>query len=132
MTFRTCIFIALLLATSNAQAAQFRSAAGFGLQYAGVVGWQGSLQAGDNNLYLSVGLLGLAAGYQYSMTDKLTIGLQGFAIGLASGGGINLNYHFSGTRSRGWMVGLDIFSARSTLNDSKTDRRGSISFGFVF
>jgi len=67
----------------------------------------------------TVGLPSVGLGYDYAVTDKVSIGASVFAITLAQGGSLNINYHYTSAFTRGWMVGLDLFESRIAIGDTK-------------
>lgn len=124
------VFI-LLIASSNAAAAEFKSAVGFGTQYAGIIGWQGSLHHNRHSLRLGVGLLGLGVMYEYASYEKLSIGLQAVTVAFAAGFGAYANYHFTSTTRPGWVLGIDYIDSYSTWVE-KQEAVLAFSVGYKF
>ena len=82
---------------------------GLGLQY-GVVGAKFTDESRTANLSFSVGLLGAGAGFELPVSASRTV-----TAGANLGAGIigtwaaaSLNYHFSGFRESGWILGSDV------------------------
>lgn len=102
------LLAAMFLFTANTASADVRHALGAGVQYAGVFGYQASVQSGKSNFRLGLGVVGVSAGYDYFITPKIALGVQAFGIVFITGYALNLNYYFSPTPSAGWMLGIDL------------------------
>ena len=111
----------VLLMSARAESAEFKSSLGIGIQFGGVIGWQGSIRAGNSIFRVALGAVGLSAGYDHFVTDSVSLGVQGFIIGLGGGVGINANYYFAQPDVSGWIVGLDVHGCRC-LWQSNGDR----------
>lgn len=123
-----------LLTFIAAAPVQAKSSVGIGIQFGGTIGWQGSTRWGNNNVRAAVGAVGLSAGYDYFLNDKVSVGFQGFIIGLSWGRGISANYYFTRPELSGWTVGLDAFSASSGFAGStgESSNRVLLSVGYRF
>jgi len=120
-------FVALLLAGyTNGHSADRKSAAGFGLQYGGGFGWQGSLVSGRHRRSLGLGFIGASLGYDYQLNDRISVGIATYLSGLylGVGAGIRAHYYPNGTFSTGWSFGFDV-NAFTVLSD--TDDRQFIT-----
>lgn len=127
---RVCLIALLILFVSTGSASsEFRSSAGFGIQFGGIIGWQGSVRSGDNNLRFAVGVPRLSVGYDRFIKNRYSIGLQGFILPVAGGVGVNINYYFSDVDLPGWMLGLDL-SRTTAFGEESTN--AVLSFGYRF
>ncbi len=127
-------FAILLVALCSPAAswAEFKSSVGLGLQFGGVIGWQGALQSENHKLYLSVGAPGISIGYGFLPHNKVSVGVNSFATLLALGYGTFLNFHFRGHQRSGFLVGFDLFQAALFDSDDLDEIRYSISLGYTF
>ena len=132
MRHRALILLVMYFASAAAAAAEFKSAVGFGTQFGGVLGWQGSAHSGNSKLHLSIGIFGASLGYNHSIKSNVSIGVQGFAIVFSEGAGLNANYYFTSTSTPGWMIGLDVYRIRTTFFNQVTNNRLLISVGYNF
>ena len=108
MNRKFCSLASALLLTTGTASAEINHSLGAGVQYAGAVGYQASIQSGKSNFRLGLGVIGFTAGYDYFITPKIALGVQAFGIVLITGYALNLNYYFSPTLSAGWMLGIDV------------------------
>ncbi|RYG10427.1 MAG: hypothetical protein EOO07_22180 [Chitinophagaceae bacterium] len=127
------LILFLLFLSNFCFSAEFDNSIGFGLQYAGIFGWQGSLS--ENNIHgrLAIGVVGVSVGLDADVNDNFSVGGTIGSIGLASHRSINFNYYPGGVYTQGWRIGADIGTAVSELKDD--DGKGnfvSISFGYSF
>lgn len=129
-----CVLLITLLTLIAAAPVQAKSSVGIGIQFGGTIGWQGSTRWSNNNVRVAVGAVGLSAGYDYFFNDKVSIGVQGFIIGLSWGRGISVNYYFTRPEVSGWMLGIDAFSASSGFagNTGESSNRVLLSVGYRF
>lgn len=102
------------LAPAPAQAAEFKSSVGVGLQFGGLVGWQGSLHYGQNKFRGSFGLAGTAWGYDRYFGSHYSVGAQIFGNQFRIGGGLSVNYYLSQQLEPGFVFGLDLYRGAST------------------
>lgn len=143
----------LLLCTHQSRAADFRNGFGAGVQYGGIVGWQGSFNSDNNKLRFSVGYAGITVGYDRYLGSKFSLGGQTFLNQYIVGAGMNLNYYFSSYSNSGWIIGLDVyrgyvtaeagaalivnyfefvFNTDDTGLDAELDNRVILSIGYQF
>jgi len=99
----------LLLCSHQSYAAEFRNGFGAGIQYGGILGWQGSLNTENNKFRFSAGYAGITLGYDRYLGSKFSLGGQAFMNQFIIGAGINLNYYFSSHSESGWLIGLDAY-----------------------
>ena len=136
------IVISSLLVSSIATA-ELRLAAGAGHQYGGILGAQFSYQTPGSEYYLSVGLVGAAAGFKTTFEDnsKHAFGLSGGSEAANSEDGFifaTYNYHFQGFTESGWVTGVGIGVRReddSFFRDSGTKKTSgaiTLDIGYKF
>ena len=138
-----------LVVSAPAQAdVKFQNGVGAGIQYGGLVGWQGALNVGDNRFKLGVGYTGFAWGYERYIGSHVSLGGQVFANQFFVGGALNANYYFNQKFKPGFVVGLDVFRAFNTQLavaeifiealildfgfDAELQNGVSVSFGYQF
>lgn len=88
---------------------------GAGFQYSGVVGTQLSVIHQESKYFVSVGLPGYSLGMQTMISDNEYHSV-GFSVGEIQGvldndgryGFITYNYHMSGFKSNGWVLGTGV------------------------
>ncbi len=97
-----------LMATQQSNAIEFNHSVGMGLQYAGIIGWQGALKQGKNKGKISLGILGFALGYERAVSNNWAIGGSVFGSLFITATSANINYYFSSINSAGWSAGLDL------------------------
>jgi len=130
-------------AQSNVSNTKYKFGLGFGLQYSGFIGTQFNLINGNHKGYLSVGFLGLGAGfgggYDYAVSNNVSVGVNysGLFIVFAESyiTSLNANYHFGSTFNKGWTLGIDAGrrSGRNLLSgDSRSDAVAFFSVGYRF
>ncbi|WP_105169185.1 hypothetical protein [Pseudoalteromonas sp. T1lg23B] len=112
MNTRYVLLAALLFASHNA-AAQNNWSAGAGLfEYGGHIGAKYQVQLSGNHFAsASFGVIGYALGYEYKLSEKLSIGATlGQQVGYAEDGyfATKLNYHFNGFDNSGLVIGASI------------------------
>gem|GEM_PF-1567640 len=108
--------VSSLMVTPYAKADGFDHGIGIGIQYGGTIGWQGSYTSNKNKLKFALGPRGLAIGADRFIAPKVSLGLQGFANTYKYGTAINANYHFGDNSQSGWIVGLDVFYAKDSID----------------
>lgn len=127
------ITLFLLSLSGFTYSAEFDNSIGFGLQYAGIFGWQGSLSEDNIHGRLAIGVIGVSLGVDANINDHVSLGGTFGTFGLASHRSINLNYYPSGVYTQGWRLGADIGTIVSELkNDDGRGNFVSISFGYSF
>lgn len=135
-TLSATLFVVACL--PSASWAEFKSTVGLGLQFGGVIGWQGAVQSKHHKLYLSLGAPGLSAGYAFLPANKVSVGVNGFVTLLGGGQGLFLDFHFSGHQRSGWLVGVEIFQSSPAFDlsfnddDGSDEIRYSASLGYTF
>lgn len=112
--------------------AEFDNSIGFGVQYSGIFGWQGSWTEENVHARIALGLIGLTAGVDVNMDQHTSIGFTSGVIGLAQFNALNLNYYPGGQYTQGWRVGLDVGRWNTHFFDEKNESFASISFGYSF
>ncbi len=125
----------ILAVFSNSANANTKHSIGFGVQYAGLIGYQFNMPLEHGSWRTGIGIFGISTGYDHILSSKVSLGVQGFFTMFGDGGGINLNYHFSNVRSSGWMLGWDVYAAQSDLSRvAKSTYKGFtfLSFGYKF
>lgn len=93
-------------------AAEFEFSVGSGFQYSGIIGTQFAVKHQDSKYYLSLGLPGYSFGMQTVVLDNehhsvgFSVGeIQGILEGDSQYGFITYNYHVSGFKNSGWVLG---------------------------
>lgn len=96
-------------------AAEFEFSLGAGFQYSGVFGTQFALKHNDSKYFASVGFVGYSLGMQTIIADNeyhsagFSVGeIPGFFSGDSQYGLITYNYHLSGFRNNGLVLGAGI------------------------
>jgi len=114
--FKKCLAVLVLLFCANPViAADFKQSIGSGIQFGGLLGWQGSIINSNNAKFrLSFGYSGTAIGYERFVSPNLSLGAQFFGNQYVSGGGLSANYYFSGRETSGWILGLDVYRGYNT------------------
>lgn len=114
--FKKSLAVLVLLFCGNpVMAAEFKQAIGSGIQFGGLLGWQGSYNNSNNGKFkVSFGYSGTAFGYERFVSPNLSLGGQIFGNQYVSGGAISANYYFSGGTSSGWVLGLDAYRGYNT------------------
>jgi len=125
--FVKAIAFLVFVYSSQAGAGSFANRVGAGIQFGGILGWQGSYTFGQNNLRAALGALGFTYGYDRYIGASNSIGIQGFSNQSITGYGLSLNHYFNGYRNPGWIVGLDVYEAFNTL-----DLTGEVFFEAFF
>ncbi len=103
-----------VFAVENNSERIFQAAIGIGPQYGGLVGAQLSLATESDKYYLSVGLIGMSAGYQYVIDDT-----QFHSVGVNVGGVVAIydyitfgqltyDYHLGGFLNDDFVFGASI------------------------
>ncbi len=111
------IVIVLLLFSSTSYTTELKHPVGIGLQYGGVLGWQGSLSSGENSARLGLGVVGFTVGYDRIFSESFSVGVQVFGNYFNHGAGISMNYYLGVGRSSHWVLGLDVFRAKLHLEE---------------
>lgn len=112
--------------------AEFNNSIGFGVQYAGVFGWQGSWTEDDVHTRIAFGLLGAMAGIDINIDEHTTLGASYGAIGIAEVAAFNVNYYPGGNYTKGWRVGVDVGTAEVSVFGEDSESFASITFGYSF
>lgn len=117
-SIKTIFPLAATLLTSivslPATAGNFSNSIGAGVQYGGVVGWQGAYSFGNNQVRAGFGFFGVTYGYDRYIGENVALGVQGFGNHVKTGAALNFNYYFNGVRQSGWMLGLDYYEGFDT------------------
>lgn len=127
------LFVFLLSLSGHSFSAEIENSIGFGLQYAGIFGWQGSISEDNVHARFALGVIGASFGLDASLNRYLSFGATLGSVGLASHRSLNFNYYPGGSYTQGWRLGADLGTASSELKDD--DRKGSfvsVSFGYAF
>ena len=110
------IVFLVFIYSSQAGAGSFANRVGAGIQFGGILGWQGSYTFGQNNLRAALGALGFTYGYDRYIGPRNSLGIQAFGNQFKVGYGLSLNHYFNGYRNPGWIVGLDGYVGFDTLD----------------
>lgn len=104
--------IMLIYCCNTGMAAEFKQSVGAGLQYGGVIGWQGALLNSNNSKFkLGFGYTGTSFGYERFILPNVSLGGQLFGNQYIAGGAISANYYLSSGTTKGWVFGIDFFRA---------------------
>lgn len=122
----------LLLGTSECSAYEYANSVGFGLQYGGIIGWQGSISEDNLHGRVAVGLVGLSLGGDLDLNKYFSVGATATTIGIAKFTSLNLNYYPGGRYTSGWRVGLDFGFGASNIDDEDRGSFVAASFGYSF
>lgn len=117
---------------SSPGVAEFDNSIGFGVQYAGVFGWQGSWTENNVHTRIAFGLLGAIAGIDVDIDERITMGGSYGAIGIAEVAAFNVNYYPGGRYTEGWRVGVDVGTAEVSVFGEDSESFACISFGYSF
>lgn len=130
--FVIALIIVIFAYSSQAGAGSFANRVGAGIQYGGILGWQGSYTFGQNNLRASLGVIGFTYGYDRYIGPRNSLGIQAFGNQFKLGYGLSLNHYFNGYRKPGWIVGLDGYVGFDTLDfSSRVITEALFSFGDI-
>jgi hypothetical protein len=121
-----------LLFCINSQATELDNSLGFGFQYGGILGWQGSVT--ENNLHarFALGLVGASVGADVDINKYTSVGVTVSRVTIADVKALSLNYYISGKYTEGWRVGLDVGSATNGDIESNEGDFVAVSFGYSF
>lgn len=117
---------------SSSAMAEFDNSIGFGVQYAGVFGWQGSWTEDNIHARIALGLVGATAGIDVNIDKHVSFGATFGALGIAELSSFNLNYYPGGQYTQGWRVGLDVGTFKTNVFGEEKESFTSISFGYSF
>ncbi|WP_371193311.1 hypothetical protein [Glaciecola sp. SC05] len=143
------VLLCLMSISSNAAFADETLHVGFGYEFGGVIGAKYNFKREKDNYFVSIGLLGGAAGYQYltDETEQHAFGIMGGAETLSSENGfLALSYHYyaKGFTNDGWVIGaslgfrrtdedpLNISGLFGVPSETETKALVGISIGFTF
>jgi hypothetical protein len=129
--FINAFFTASIIFSSHCMA-EFDNSIGFGVQYAGVFGWQGSWTQDNLHTRIALGLVGATAGVDVNLNEHISVGATLGAIALARVSAFNLNYYPNGQYTQSWRVGLDVGTFRTNILGENSEHFTSISFGYSF
>ncbi len=130
-----------IIGSSNVYSSEFRAAIGFGFQYGGVFGWQGSIVEDRQRGSIGIGIVGASIGYDYKLNEKFSVGtaVSATSLGLGgwSAGTLRLHYYLDGTFKTGWVYGLEVFRTFNTWSiygssDDENFTRGFFSLGYGY
>lgn len=104
--------------------------AGIGFQHA-ILGVKMAKEGDVNNYFLSVGIGAYAAGIERPLTSSgnTTVGAVVGAWAIVPYGALSINYHFSGYRNKGWVLGIEGGSFVFTM--AAEDEESTYSLGFI-
>ena len=125
-------YLILFLSVGNANG--YRSSLGAGIQYGGVVGYQGSYTIHQTKLRFSLGYIGGVIGLEQLIGDHFGIGIQSGLVIAGFGTLAFANYYFTSNKSSSWNIGVETcISCQAILSDGATLRGGvAISLGYTF
>lgn len=122
----------------------FKFSVGLGHQYAGILGAQFSYKTEYTKYYGSVGVIGLATGFETTL-EKNSVHAYGLVIGkeeLRSEDGFifaTYNYHFNGFNQKGFVIGAGIGITREdeggfwrNRGKTKSTPSFSLNLGYKF
>ncbi len=108
--YRFCLIaFVFLIGSSQAIAGNFKNSLGVGIQYGGIIGWQGAFNSNQNKFRLSLGYAGMTFGYDRFLGSNVSLGAQGFVNQYRVGSALSLNYYFGAGERERWYAGLDIY-----------------------
>lgn len=130
--FKKSLVILLSYFPLSVLGAEFEFSVGGGFQYSGIIGTQFAVKHQDSKYYVSFGLPGYSLGMQTLVLDKthhsvgFSVGeIQGILAGDGRYGMITYNYHLSGFKNSGWVLGtgIGVYDEQSytTISFSKPD-----------
>jgi hypothetical protein len=126
------IFLVCLWFSNFCFSTEFDNAIGFGVQYGGLIGWQGSVS--DENFHgrIAIGLVGLTVGGDVNINDYISLGATTGSIAVASVNSLNINYYPSGKYTEGWRLCLDVGTAKTHVYGEDSGSFTAISIGYSF
>jgi hypothetical protein len=140
---KICI-IALSLISYFSSAGEYETAVGLGHQYGGVLGAQFSYKTESSKYYGSVGLIGVAAGFQKTFNEN-SKHTYGFVIGreeIQSEDGFlfaTYDYHFNGFANNGLVIGTGLGITRqdagglfADIGKTETSTSVTLNIGYKF
>ena len=93
---------------------------GYGLKYSGIIGYQANISDERHNLRAALGLLGISAGYDYKLSNHLSVGVTTGEYWMIMTDvkfhTVNLTYHISGHYTQGWNISFDTGVAKDTYD----------------
>lgn len=116
---------------SSPAMAEFDNSIGFGVQYAGLFGWQGSWTEDNVHARIALGLVGATAGIDVNLDQHASIGATFGAVALAEVAAMNFNF-YPESYTRGWRIGFELGSYKTNTFGEKSDSFTSLSFGYSF
>lgn len=116
---------------SSPAMAEFDNSIGFGVQYAGIFGWQGSWTEDNVHARVAFGLAGATAGVDVNLDQHSSIGATFGVIAFAEVTAVNFNF-YPESYTRGWRVGLELGSYRINTFGEKSESFASLGFGYSF
>jgi hypothetical protein len=132
------LLVLCLLFTSSLRAADLNHAVGFGLQYAGLVGYQISTKQDVHRFRGALGLIGIGAGYDYFLSPGWSLGVT-YTETVRSIYSVNINY-YANSATKGFNFGLDLGHMSSetasgggfTYIDGESKNIVWLSIGYAF
>jgi len=107
------LFVTLAF-SSHLKADGYSHGLGSGIQFGGVIGWQGAGIKGANKIRMGLGYTGIALGYDRFVLPKMSLGIQTFGNQYRIGYGFSVNYHIGTELTTGWILGLDLYRGIET------------------
>ena len=98
------LLILTLLFTHSLRAAEINHATGFGLQYAGVLGYRISTKNNDHRFRGALGLIGVSVGYDYFLSPQWSLGAT-YTETVRTVYSVNINYTLP--QNEGITFGVD-------------------------
>lgn len=120
------------IVSPGANAGEYDFGVGAGIQYGALLGGQGSYLFGNNKVRFGLGYAGYALGYERFLSSKYSLGVQYFANQFFVGGALSLNYLVGASRTRGWVLGLDIYRGVDTVESAADIIGGLFDFDNTF
>lgn len=141
------ILFSVCLLSCTAAGSEYEFATGVGHQYGGFLGAQFSSKSETSKYYASIGLAGVAFGFQKQFEEQQhhSYGVSIGSMGANADHGfifINYNYHYQGFSNKGWVIGAgigairhedsDIFFIPSSNQNIDTEASITLDLGYKF
>ena len=134
LAIRILLVFSMLVFPCQAKS-EFNWGVGIGLQYGGILGWQGAYRFSSTKVRIAIGVIGLNLGIEQLLSNNFSVGIQGFGVGSTAGWGGFINYQLPAGGRKQWVFGLDLIRKASTSVITATSESTnvlSVSIGYNF
>ena len=126
------ILAALILLSNFCFSAEFTNSVGFGFQYGGLMGWQGSISNENFHGRVAVGWIGLTVGADININEHISFGGTVGGVGIASIKAFNINYSPEGKYNKAWRMSLDFGKTETSSFGKDSENFAAASIGYSF